>query len=64
MKKHVLCYVLASIIISCTPIQKQQNETLQANVYNLVDEQNLNWKALNPYAGKYSKILVISILFY
>lgn len=54
MKKQFLFYVLA-FIISCTPIQKKQNETLKANEHNLVVEQNLTWKALNAYVGKYSK---------
>jgi hypothetical protein len=54
MKKQFLCYVIA-FLMSCTPLPKKHNETLQANEHNLVDEQNLKWKALNAYVGKYSK---------
>ena len=54
MKKQFLCFVFA-IFMSCTPHQKKQNKTLQTNDFNFVVEQNLKWKALNSYVGKYSK---------
>jgi hypothetical protein len=54
MKKQALYYVLA-FFMSCTPHQKKQNKTLQTNDFNFVVEQNLKWKALNSYVGKYSK---------
>lgn len=54
MKKQTLFYVLA-FFLSCTTIQKKQNETLQATDYNFGVEQNLNWGLLNAYVGKYPK---------
>lgn len=54
MGKQVLFYVFV-LLLSCTSVHKKQNETLKANEHNLVDEQNLTWKALNSYVGKYSK---------
>lgn len=50
MKKQALFYVFA-FLISCIPFQKKQND----DGHNFVDEQNLNWRALNAYVGKYSK---------
>lgn len=54
MKKQFLCIVIA-LLISCTPPEKKRNETLQSTDHNFVNEQDLNWKALNAYVGKYSK---------
>ncbi len=54
MKKQFLCIVIA-LLISCTPPEKKRNETFQSTDYNFVNEQDLNWKALNAYVGKYSK---------
>ena len=54
MKKQALYYVFA-LLISCTPIQKKQNETLKANEHNLVDEQNLKWRELEDFVGESSK---------
>jgi len=54
MGKRALFYVL-TFFLSCTSVQKKQNETLQTTDYNFVDEQNLNWKAVNAYVGKYSR---------
>ncbi|KAF0238492.1 MAG: hypothetical protein FD181_995 [Prolixibacteraceae bacterium] len=54
MKKQGLFYVFV-FLMSCTSLEKKQNETLKANEHNLVVEQNLKWKALKAYVGKYSK---------
>ena len=54
MGKQVLFYVFV-LLLSCTSVHKKQNETLQTTDYNFVDKQNLKWKALNAYVGKYSK---------
>lgn len=54
MGKRALFYVL-TFFLSCTSVQKKQIETLHANDNNIVDEQNIKWRALNPYAGKYSR---------
>jgi hypothetical protein len=53
MGKQALFYVLA-LFLSCSPPEKKQNETSQSTDYSFVVEQNLKWKALNAYVGKYS----------